>query len=125
MHLVEQLLLARLRRHRTAGSCDLGDDERAVLADFADRKAEPGEIRDILAAGIGKIAAGDLPGAFQEMAGDGALPQKIPVVHGPAECMDHRREEQRGIGGASGDHDIRATTQRIRHRFGAEIGVRR
>ncbi len=57
------------------------------------------------------------------MPGDGALPQQIPVVHRPAEGMNHRRQKQRGIGGAPGDHDIGAAGQRLRHRFGPEIGV--
>ena len=125
MDLVEQLLLAGLRRHRAARARHLGDDQRAVLADFADGKAEPGEIGDVFISGVGEIAAGDLAGAFEQMAGDGALPQQIPVVHGPAEGMDHRREEQRGIGGAAGDHDVGARLQRVRHRLGAEIGIGR
>ena len=108
VHLVEQLLLAGLRRHRAAGTRDLGDDEAAVLADFADGKAEPRQIRNILVAGIGEVAAGDLAGAFQQMPGDGALPQQIPVIHRPAEGMDHRRQKQRGIGSAPGDHDVGA-----------------
>jgi hypothetical protein len=98
VHLVQQLLLAGLRRHRTAGASDLGDDETAVLADSPDRKAEPREICHILVAGIGEIAAGDLAGAFQQMPGDRPLPEQIPVVHRPAEGMDHRRQEQRRIG---------------------------
>ena len=108
VHLVEQLLLAGLRRHRAAGAFDLGDDETAVFTDLADGKAEPREIGNILVAGIGKIAAGDLAGAFQQMPGDGALPEQIPVVHRPAEGMDHRRQEQRRIGRAAGDDDIGA-----------------
>ena len=83
-------------------------------------RARPGHV---LVAGIGEIAAGDLAGAFQQMPGDGALPQQIPVVHRPAEGMDHRRQEQRRIGRAAGDDDIGARRQRLRHRFGAEIGI--
>ena len=60
VHLIEQLLLAGLRRHRAAGAFDLGDHEAAVLADFADGKAEPRQIGNILVAGIGEVAAGDL-----------------------------------------------------------------
>ena len=125
MHLVEQLLLAGLRRHRAAGARNLGDDEAAILADFADRKTEPRQIGHVLVAGIGKIAAGDLAGAFQQMPGDGALPEQIPVIHRPAEGMDHRRQKQRRIGRAAGDDDIGACCQRLRHRLGAEIGIGR
>ena len=39
--------------------------------------------------------------------------------------MDHRRQEQRGIRGAPGDHDIGARCQRLRDRLGAEIGIGR
>ncbi len=123
MHLVEQLLLAGLCGHSTTGACDLGDDQRAVFADFADGKAEPRQVGNVLEAGIGEIAAGDLAGAFQQMSGDGSLAQQIPVIHRPAEGMDHRRQEQRGIGGAAGDDDVGACGKRFRHRPGAEIGI--
>src|SRR5450759_1728022 len=125
VHLVEQLLLAGLRRHRAAGAFDLGDDQAAVFADFADRKAEPREIGNVLVAGVGEVAAGDLAGAFKQMSGDGALPQQVPVIHRPAEGVNHRRQKQRGIGGAPGDHDIGAAGERLRDRLGAEIGIGR
>src|SRR6478736_3882563 len=75
VQLVEQLLLAGPRRHRAPRARNLGDDETAVLADFTDRKTEPRQIGDILVAGVGEIAAGDLAGAFQQMPGNSALPQ--------------------------------------------------
>src|SRR5882724_12361260 len=70
VHLVEQLLLAGLRRHRTTRARDLGDDKTAVFADFADGKAEPGQIGDVLVTGVGEVAAGDLACAFEQMPGD-------------------------------------------------------
>ena len=57
--------------------------------------------------------------------GGGALPQQIPVVHRPAEGMDHRRQEQRGVRGAPGDDDIGTAIERFRHRCCAKISVGR
>src|SRR6202043_3461766 len=76
VHLVEQLLLAGLRRHRAARACDLGDEKTAIFPDFADGKAEPRQIGDVLVARVGKIAAGDLARAFAQMSGDRALPEQ-------------------------------------------------
>ncbi len=69
MDLVQQLLLAGGKDHLPARAIDLGDDKAAVGADFSDRKSEPAESGHVLHAGIGEIAAGDLPRAFQQMAG--------------------------------------------------------
>src|ERR1700679_1286778 len=99
MHLVEQLLLAGLRGDGAAGAFDLGDDEAAILADFADRKAEPGEIFHVLEVRIGEVAAGDLAGTFQQMTGNDALAEQIPVIHYPAKEIYEQREKKRRIGG--------------------------
>ena len=123
MDLVEQLLLDGSRRHRAARTCDLGDDEFAVLADLADRKAEPGEIGDVLYAGIGEIAAGDLARAFEQVADQRAAAEHRPVVHRPAEFGDQRRHEDRRVRRAAGDHDVRAALQRLDDRGDADIGV--
>ena len=57
------------------------------------------------------------------MTGNDTLAEQVPVVRRPAEGMDERREEQRGIGSAAGDHNVGAATKRFRHWPGAEIGV--
>ena len=123
MDLVQQLLLDGPRRHRAARACDLGDDELAVLAHLADREAEPGEIGDVLCSGIGEIAAGDLAGAFEQVADQRAPAEHRPVVHRPAEFDDQRRHEDRGVRRAAGDDDVRAAFQRLDDRGDADIGV--
>jgi hypothetical protein len=59
------------------------------------------------------------------MPGDRALPQQIPVIHRPAEGMDHRRQKQRRIRRPPGDHDIGAAVQSLGDRLRAEIGIGR
>ena len=70
---VQQLLLAGRGADPPAGRRHLADDDLAVFRDLADWKAEPGQPGDVLDAGVGEIAAGDLPGTFQQVADDGAL----------------------------------------------------
>ena len=57
------------------------------------------------------------------MAGGGALRDFRQIVIGPAEFMQHRRQKQRRIGHAAGQHDRRAGVERLADDVGAEIGV--
>src|SRR5450830_701879 len=88
VNFIEQLFLAGGGRDLTARTGNLGDDGAAVGADFADRKAQSRQIGDILDAGIGKIAAGDLSCALQQMTDQRTLAKALPVVGLPAEFMD-------------------------------------
>ena len=88
-------------------------------------KAEAGEAGHVLDAGVGEIAAADLPGAFEQVADHRALAQQVPVVHAPAEFVQQRRQHQRRVGHPAGDDDVRALRQRVRHRLRAEIGIGR
>ena len=62
---VEELFSARGSRNQASGAGHLGDDGRTVLGNFGQRKPQPGEAWNILVAGVGEIAAGDLARAFQ------------------------------------------------------------
>ena len=94
-------------------------------ATSASGKAQAREIGDVLEAGIGEVAAGDLPGALQQVADDRAAPEPGPVLHRPAELVDLRRQEHRRIGRAAGDDDVGAARQRFHDGPGAEVGVGR
>ena len=72
----------------------------AAMPDFGDGKAESVEVGNIFESGVGEVAAGELAGALEEVADDGSLAEKIPVVERPAEFMDKRSEEERWIGDA-------------------------
>ena len=123
--LVEKLLLAGSHAEAAARADDLGEHRRAVFRHLGDREAETGEIGNVLVAGIGEIAAGDLTRAFQEMPDDRALAQQIPIVERPAELMDKRREKQRGIAHTSCDHDIGAAPEGLQDAGDAHIRVGR
>ena len=55
-----------------------------------------GQIDDIFYARIGKIAAGDLARAFEQVADHHAAAEHRPFVQSPAEFEDQRREEDAG-----------------------------
>lgn len=122
VYFVDQLLLARRFGHPAARMRHLRDDDRAVRVDLADRESKPREIRDVLETRIGEIAARHLPCALEQMPNHGGLAEPVPVAHVPAEFVDERRREQRGIRHASRQHDVRAGRQRVDKRRGAQIG---
>ena len=47
----------------------------------------------------------------------------VPIVCRPTEVGEQRSERKRRVGGAPGDHDLRASAQRFRDRIGAEISI--
>ena len=59
------------------------------------------------------VAADDLAGAFQQMPGDDAGGQPVPVVSRPAVAMHHRCEVQTWVSHAPGNHDVCALAQRL------------
>jgi len=70
------------------------------------------EVGHVLDAGIGEVAAGDLARAFEQMADHRPAAEALPVVEGPAERVDERREHERGIGDAAGDDHVGAGGER-------------
>ena len=91
--------------------------------DLRERKTEAREIGRLLVAGIDEVAAGDLPGAFEQMSDERAFAEAVPVVGAPGERVHQRREKQRRIAHPPGDHDVGTTGERLDDRLGAEIGV--
>ena len=103
MNLVEQLLFACCGRDATARARDLRDHDGTVLRHFRQRKAQPGEIGDVLVAGIREIAAGDLTGTLEEMA-DEMSEEEMPPEQLPSGDVIAREFQrflrQRGSGPA-------------------------
>src|SRR5205823_835232 len=66
-YFVEQLLLHRREIDAAAGTRDLSDRRVAVRVDVGERKAEPGNIRNVLSTRIGEVAAADLARALEQM----------------------------------------------------------
>ena len=80
VNFVEQLLDHGEAVDAPAGAGGLGDDDAAVGVDLGDRIAEIGHARHGLERRIGEIAAGDLAAAFEQMAGERAGREAIPIV---------------------------------------------
>ena len=74
---------------------------------------------------VGKVAAGALRPALDQMAGQGRLGQPVVVVPGPAERMYQRRAYQRTVDNPAGNHDIGAAVQCRHYTRCAEIGIGR
>ncbi len=125
MDFVQQLLGAGGAGHVAARTGHLGDLDAAVLADHGEREAQPRQAWYVLDAGVGEVAAAHLAGAFEQVPGQRALAQALPVVHRPAEGVDGRREHQRRVGDTAGDDDVGALRQRVDQRLRAQIGIGR
>jgi len=78
---------------------------------------------DVLLARLGKVSAGDLPPALQQVAHDGALAQLVPVLQGPAELVDGGGHEDGRVGHAAGDDHVRDLLQRLENAIHAHVGV--
>ena len=105
LHLVEELLTHGVERDPTTRPGRLGDDERSVGFELADREADRCGIEAVPPI-AGVVAAGDLPGALEEVPAGDAGGEAVPVVGRPSELVDERGEEQRCVGDATADHDV-------------------
>src|SRR5574342_410310 len=57
---------------------------------------------------VGVVAARRLSAALENVAGDGARGEPVPIGLAPAELVDHRAECDGGVGHASREHDLSA-----------------
>ncbi len=69
------------------------------------------------------IAAGALRAAFNNVSGNVAGSQLVPIVRPPAEAVDHGREHQGGIGATAGDDHVRAGGQSFGQRKRADVSI--
>ena len=120
-HLVNQLLGHGIDRHQAARALVFGHREGAVFARFDHRITDIPQIGHFPPAG--EIAAGALGTTFEDMTGDGAGGEFVPVVFAPTEFGDQRGEGQRGIGDASTKHDLGTLAQGFGDRLRAEVDV--
>ena len=123
-HLVDELLRHRRHRDPAAGVGMLVDHERSVVVAFDDRIADVGEIGNRLPV-VEAVAARALRAALDDVAGDDAGGEAVPVVGLPAELVAERRHRERRIGRPAGDDDVGALRERLDDRHGPDVGVRR
>ena len=69
----------------------------------------------------GVVAAEALARALEQVADEDAGREPVPVVPRPAVLVRERREEQRRVGDAAGDHDVGALRERVDDRARAEV----
>ncbi|MNI47633.1 hypothetical protein D3C73_1021630 [compost metagenome] len=93
----------------------------AVSADFNDGETDVFVVGDV--APVGKVAAGALRAAFDDMAGEGGLGELVVVVPRPAEFMHQRGADHGTVDHATGDHDVRAKTKGFDNARRTEVGV--
>ena len=93
-----------------------------VREHFEDRVANAGEVAN--PAPVGEVAARALGAALDDVAGDDAGREAVPVIGRPVEGMDHRRQRDARVGAAARDHDLRAALQRLDDRPGAVVRIR-
>jgi hypothetical protein len=93
------------------------------LGTSRDRKAQTARVVDVFVARIREIAARDLSGTFEQVPNERRAPERGPCVRCPAELVNLGRDEQRRIGGASRDHDVRSAGQGLDDRLGPDVRV--
>ena len=94
MHFVEQLLGACRDVEPPAGSGSLRHLDASIGPHIGQRTAQAGQVIDLLLARIGETAAGQLTGAFEQVAHQRAVGKFRLIVIRPTEGVQHRTEEQ-------------------------------
>ncbi len=119
--LVQQLRRDGADRHLAAGAVVLADHRRAVGGDLDPREAEPGHARHLGEERV--VATRRLGAALDDVPGDDASGEGIPVVACPAVVPRRRTAGDRGVGDATGDHDVGALGEGFDDPPATEVGV--
>jgi hypothetical protein len=123
-HLVDELLGHRVERYPPAGARVLGNDERSVGGRLRDRISDVRQVGD-RAPVVQAVAARALRTALEDVPGDDASRQPIPILGTPAELVPQRRHGECGVGRTPRDHDVRAARECLDDRCRADVGVGR
>ena len=106
---------------QTSGVIRLGDNKAAVGKAFGNRKAHVVIVGHVLP--VGKIAAGALSTAFDDVTSQRTLSQFVVVIQRPVKLVQQRAEHQCGIGNATSQHNVCTSGQCGTDRLGAEVGI--
>src|SRR5262249_37025994 len=118
----QELLFYRVDGDAPTGGGVFRDDETAIGLGLDDRVADVGQVGDGLPIDLA-VAARALRAALDNVSGDRPGSELVELVRLPAEAMDHRGESERGVGGASGDHHLRAGSERFGEGERADVRV--
>jgi hypothetical protein len=121
-HFIHQLLGDALHRDASPGALVFGHDETSVGFGLDDGIAGILETGDPLPT-VEAVSARALGAALDDVAGDSARCQPIPIIHGPSEFVDHGTEGQPRIGDAARDDDIGSLFQGLDDGLGAKVDV--
>jgi hypothetical protein len=119
--LVQQLRGDGADRHLSPGAVVLADHGRPVDRDVRPREAGAGHAGHLGEERV--VAPGGLRAALDDVAGDDATGESVPVVAGPAVVPRRRAAHHGGVGGAPGHDDVRAAAQRLDDAPAAQVGV--
>src|SRR5688572_13572330 len=98
-------------------------DERSVRRRFNNRKPDFRETRNAFPFVLA-IAAGALRAALDNVTGDSARSEPVPIVRGPPKLMYQWGQRETGVGGASSNYNLCSAVQCFHNRRGAQICVR-
>ncbi len=121
--LVEQLRGDGADRDEPARPRVLGDHRRPVGLDLGDRGAGVAPVGDLVEEGV--VPAGGLRAALDDVARDDRARERVERVPLPAVPPRRRAHDQRRVGDAAGDDDVRARAQGLGDAPTSEVGVRR
>ena len=122
-HFINELLFDGLLRDDAPGVLVLGDYELATGFHLDNGIADIVEAFDVVP--VGDIPPGCLTAALDDMPGDYAGGHFVPVVHGPAEFVNHGRQRQAGIGDTPRNYNLAAGFQRLEHRLRTQVDIGR
>src|SRR5262245_56304843 len=95
-HFIDQLFLDPRNNDPTARALMLSDDKRSVRRRLDDRKTDIGKIRNAAPLKLA-VAARRLRATLDDVTGDRARGEPVPIVSGPAELVNHWREREAGV----------------------------
>src|SRR5688572_21644869 len=98
-------------------------DERSVRRRFNNRKPDFRETRNAFPFVLA-IAAGALRAALDNMTGDSAGSEPVPIVRSPSKLMYQWCQRETRVGGASCNYNLCTAVQCFHNRRGAQICVR-
>lgn len=104
---VQDLLLDGAKIDDAAGVFWLGENERPVLGNLGNRKADVVEVRHVFPSRIGEIPSGHLRPTLKQVTNQNPGRQSVPIVGLPTKMCHQRPESQGGISDTPCDNHLR------------------
>ncbi|KAH9830252.1 Uncharacterized protein Tdes44962_MAKER09073 [Teratosphaeria destructans] len=121
LDLVEELRSTGLGGDLAAGGAVLGDDDLAVGGDFGDGEADVVPAVGCEGFEAGEVAAADVAGALDEVAGDEGVGEFVELVASPGVPPVRGADDGTGVADAAADDDVGAAGEGERDTEPAEV----